>query len=117
MLAYKLAEVVCSTVGPDEEVVLLVRRVLECLDQIQDPGDALDLLPLIVHHDAFSILVSKHARGIISPAGMRSVIAKRFPFDAIRPWLEAASPGQLQTVCERVESGDFRGLRSILTLL
>ena len=116
ILAYHIAEAVCSSTGPDEDVVLLVRRILECLNQISDPGDALDLLPLIVHHDEFSVLVSKHARGVISPAGMRSVITKRFSFDAVRPWLEAASPEQLQAVCERLESNDFRGLRSILVL-
>jgi hypothetical protein len=116
MLAYKLAEAVCAATGSDEEVVPLVRRVLECLSQISDPGDALDLLPLIVHHDEFSVLVSKHARGLISPVGMRSVIAKRFSFDAVRPWLEAASLERLQAACERLESSDFRGLQSLLAL-
>ena len=116
ILAYKLAEAVCSSTGPDEDVMLLVRRILACLDQISDPEDALDLLPLIVYHDEFSVLVSKHARGVISPAGMRSVIAKRFSFDAVRPWLETASPERLQAVCERLESSDFRGLRSMLVL-
>ncbi len=116
VLAYKVAEAICSSTGSDEDVVLLVRRALECLNQIPDPGDVLDLLPLIVNHDEFSVLVSKHARGVISTAGMRSVIAKRFSFDAVRRWLETASPERLQAVCERVESSDFRGLRSMLVL-
>jgi len=114
ILAYKLAEAVCSCTGPDEDLVLLVRRVRECLNQISDPGDALDLLPLIVHHDEFSVLVSKHARGVISPAGMRSVIAKRFSFDAVGDWLESANPDRWQAVCQRVEASDFRGLLSML---
>ena len=113
-LAYMLAETICFSTKPDEDIVLLVRRVLECLSQISDPGDALDLLPLIVHHDEFSVLVSKHERGVISRTGMRSVIAKRFTFDAVRPWLESASLQQLQAACDRLESGDFRGLRSML---
>jgi hypothetical protein len=116
ILAYKLAETVCSMTGPDEDVQLFAGRVLDCLGQVSDPGDTLDLLPLIIHHDEFSVLVSKQARGLISPDGLRSVIAKRFAFDSVRSWLEGATPERLQSICGRLEANDFQGLQSLLVL-
>ena len=117
MLAYKLAEVVCGMTGPEEAVALFTRRVLQCVAQIADPGDILDLLPVIQHHDEFSVLVSKHVRGLITPSGMRSIIAKRFSFEALHPRLETASAEQLQAVCDLVESGEYQRLQTLLAVL
>jgi hypothetical protein len=59
-------------------------------DQVRDVDGVHDILPLIRHHEAFSLLISKHARGLISRSGFRSIVKKRFPSDSVRPWLEAA---------------------------
>ena len=113
-LAYDLAEAICSTQGPDEALELFVRRVLECARDLSDPGDIMDMLPLIRFQDEFTILVSKHARGVISRSGMQSVIAKHFQFAAVRERLAAASGGELTVVCDLLESGDYKRLHAQL---
>jgi len=67
-------------------------------------------------HEAFSVLISKHARELISRSGFRSIVKKRFPFDSVRPWLEAASLEQLVRLTELIELEDFVSLRSLLAL-
>jgi len=115
-LAHELATIVCGATGPDEDLAHFVRRVLECLTQISDPGEVLDLLPLIRFQDEFSVLVSKHHRGVISSAGMQSVIGKRFRWDQVRAGLERVDVEQLQDVCEYLEQGDYRRVRDLLLL-
>ena len=115
-LAHELASIVCGATGPDEDVALFVRRVLECLTQISDPDEVFDLLPLIRFQDEFAVLVSKHRRGIISPAGIQSVIAKRFRWDEVRAALAGADADQLQAICEYLEHGEYRRIRDSLLL-
>jgi hypothetical protein len=116
ILAYSLGESFCALQGDDEEASYFARRVLSCLAQVTDSDDVLDLLPLIRHHEAFALLISKYARGLIKPTGFRSVIKKRFTFDSVRPWLEGASLQHLNRLVEAVEQEDFVGLQSLLVL-
>ena len=61
-------------------------------------------------------MISKHARGLISHSGFKSIVKKRFPNDNVRPWLEAASLDQLVRLTELIEREDFVSLRSPLAL-
>lgn len=116
LLASQIGEAFCSLQRDDEEARHFATRVLGCVDQISEAGMVMDLLPLIHHHEAFSILVSKHARGLISRAGFRSIVKKRFTFDEVRPWLEEASTEQLAALMASIEASDFRLARSLLSL-
>lgn len=113
-LAFNLAEVFCGLDGPEADTKDYVSRVVACLDQVSDPDDVFDLIPLILHHDEFAILVSKHQRGLISSAGLQSIIAKRFRFTVHREWLGSASIGQLNALSQRIEGDDYRGAASVL---
>jgi hypothetical protein len=116
ILAYSIGESFCALQRDDEEASHFAARVLSCLNQVPDLEDVQDMLPLIRHHESFAVLISKHARGLISPIGFKSIVKKRFTFDAIRPWLEEASHERLTRLAEMIEREDFVGLRSLLTL-
>ena len=116
VLAYRLGEAFCVLQADDEEAAHFASRILGCLDQVPDVDGVHDILPLIRHHEAFSVLISKHVRGLISRSGFKSIVKKRFPFDTVRPWLEAASPEQLVRLTELIEREDFVSLRSLLAL-
>jgi hypothetical protein len=116
MLVYLIGESFCSLQCDEEEARHFATRVLACIDQISEPDVVIDLLPLIRHHEDFSILVSKHARGQISRAGFRSIVKKRFTFDDVRSWLESASNEQLAELIDAIEGSDFRRARSRLSL-
>jgi hypothetical protein len=105
----------CAQAG-DEEARRFTNRVVKCLDQVSDLGDVQDMLPLIQHHEVFAVLISKYARGLISPNGFRSIVSKRFTFATVRPWLEQASHERLARLAELVEREDFVGLRALLAL-
>jgi hypothetical protein len=107
ILAYKLCEFVCGATGPDEDLSHFVHRSLRCMEQLSDPGDVLDMLPLIWHHDAFSTLVAKHRRGLISSAGMQSIISKRFAFEEHREWLQSARLDDLEALIALVEADEY----------
>jgi len=115
-LVYLMSESLCSLQRDEEEACHFATRVLACIEQVDEPDVVIGLLPLIRHHEDFSILVSKHARGRISRAGFRSIVKKRFAFDAVRSWLEGASNDQLAALMEAVEASDFRRARSQLSL-
>ncbi len=116
VLAYRLGEAFCVLQADDEEAAHFASRILGCLDQVTDVDGVHDILPLIRQHEAFSVLISKHARGLISRSGFRSIVKKRFPSDSVRPWLEAASLEQLVRLTELIEREDFVSLRSLLAL-
>jgi len=83
---------------------------------VPDLEDGQDILPLIRHHEAFAVLISKQARGLVSRAGFKPIVKKRFTFDSVRPWREEASLEQLARLAELVEREDFVSLRSLLAL-
>ena len=116
ILAYRLGEAFCALQADDEEAAHFASRIIGCLDQVPDVDGVHDILPLIRQHEAFSVLISKHARGLISRSGFKSVVKKRFTFDSVRPWLEAASLEQLVRLTELIEREDFVSLRSLLAL-
>jgi hypothetical protein len=116
MLVYLIGESFCSLQRDEEEARHFATRVLACIDQISEPDVVIDLLPLIRHHEDFSILVSKHSRGRISRAGFRSAVKKRFPFDDVRSWLEGASNELLAELTDAIERSDFQRARSLLSL-
>jgi hypothetical protein len=116
MLAFSIGEGFLALQGDDEQARLFARRVLSCLDRLADVEEVQDMLPLIRHHEAFAVLISKYARGLISPNGFRSIVRKRFAFDSVRPWLEQASHDRLARLAELIEREDFVGLRSLLAL-
>jgi hypothetical protein len=116
ILAYSIGEAFSALQGDDEESRLFAKRVVSCLEQMSDAEEVQDLLPLIRHHDAFAVLISKFARGLISPSGFRSIVRKRFTFDSVRPWLEQASHERLARLAELIEQEDFVGLRSLRAL-
>jgi hypothetical protein len=116
VLAYLIGESFCSLHRDEEEARLFATRVLACVDQILEPNAIVDILPLLRQHEDFSVLVSKYARGLISRAGFRSIVKKRFAFDEVRPWLENASNDQLAALMNTIEASDFRRARSLLSL-
>lgn len=116
ILAYSIGEFFCVLQADDEEAGHFARRVLSCLEQVPDVEEVQDILPLIRHHEAFAILISKHARGLISRTGFKSIVQKRFTFDSVRPWLEEASLEQLARLADVIEREDFVGLRSLLVV-
>ena len=116
ILAYLLGESFCALQADDEEAGHFASRVLSCLQQVPDVEEVQDILPLIRHHEAFAVLISKHARGLISRTGFKSIVRKRFTFDSVRPWLEEASLEQLTRLADGIEREDFVGLRSLLLL-
>ena len=115
-MAYAIGESFCALQADDEEAGHFAVRILSCLDQVPDVEDVQDILPLIRQHEAFSVLISKYARGLISRAGFKSIVRKRFTFDSVRPWLEEASQEQLARLAELIEREDFVSLRSLLAL-
>ena len=116
ILAYRLGEAFCVLQADDEEAAHFASRIIGCLDQLPDVEGVHDMLPLIRQHEAFSVLISKHARGLISRSGFKSIVKKRFTSDSVRPWLEAASLEQLVRLTELIEREDFVSLRSLLAL-
>jgi hypothetical protein len=112
ILAFQLAEAICGMTGPEEDLRLFIQRVLRCIDQLHDPDDTLDMLPPIRQLDSFSILVSKHARGVMTAPALRSVIAKRFRFDQHRQWLESAA--WPRNCLKRLEEDDYEGAQRLL---
>jgi hypothetical protein len=116
ILAYSIGESFCALQADDEEAGHFARRVLSCLQQLPDAEEVQAILPLIRHHEAFAILISKHARGLISRNGLKSIVRKRFPFDGVRLWLEEASLEQLARLADVIEREDFVSLRSLLVL-
>ena len=116
LLALNIGEAFCRFQDDDEVAHLFARRILRCLDQVSDLEDVVDLLPAITHHDRFAIIVSKHARGLISRPGFRSVVSKTFTFDVVRPWLEEASPDRLVAFVDAIEKEQFQAARSMLLL-
>ncbi len=116
LLAYSIAESLSALQGDDEEFSHFVARLLRCFEQVADRENIQDILPLIRHHEAFSILISKFARGLISENGFKSIIRKRFPFDEVRPWLEEASLSSLSRLAEAIEREDFARVRSLIAL-
>ena len=116
ILAYSIGESFCTLQADDEEAGHFASRVLSCLQQLQDVEGVQAILPLIRHHEPFAILISKHMRGLISRAGFKSIVRKRFPFDGVRPWLEEASLEQLTRLADVIEREDFVSLRSLLGL-
>jgi hypothetical protein len=116
ILAYRLGEAFCVLQADDEEAAHFASRIIGCLDQVPDVDGVHDILPLIRHPEAFSLLISKHARGLISSSGFKSIVRKRFTSDSVRPWLEAASLEQLMHLTELIEREDFVTLRSLLAI-
>ena len=116
ILAYRLGEAFCVLHADDEEAAHFASRIIGCLDQLPDVEGVHDMLPLIRQHEAFSVLISKHARGLISRSGFKSIVKKRFTSDSVRPWLEAASLEQLIRLTELIEREDFVSLRSLLAI-
>lgn len=114
ILAYSIGESFCALQADDEEAGHFASRVLRCLQQVPDVEEVQNILPLIRHHEAFAILISKHARGLISRPGFRSIVQKRFPFDHVRSWLEEASLERLARLADTIEREDFVSLRSLL---
>jgi hypothetical protein len=114
VLAYTLSDAVCSLLGPEEDVRLLVDRVLTCLEQLKDTNAVLDLLPLIRRHDRFSVLVSKYDRGLISRTGIESAMTKSFPSAASLPWLLAATQSELVELSALIEADDYKAVRSFV---
>jgi hypothetical protein len=115
-LAYSIGESFCALQADDEEASHFASRVLSCLKQVPDVEEVQNILPLIRHHEAFTILISKHARGLISRTGFKSIIRKRFTFDSVRSWLEEASLERLTRLADTIEREDFVSLRSLLVL-
>jgi len=116
ILAYSIGESFCALQADDEEAGHFASRVLSCLQQVPDVEEVQDILPLIRHHEAFAVLISKHARGLISRTGFKSIVRKRFKFDSVRPWLEEASLDQLARLADVIERENFVSLRSLLVL-
>lgn len=115
-MAYLIGESFCVLPADDEEAGHFASRVLGCLQQVPDVEEVQLILPLIRHHEPFAVLISKHARGLISRTGFRSIVRKRFTFDGVRPWLEEASLEQLARLADAIEREDFVSLRSLLVL-
>jgi hypothetical protein len=116
ILAYSIGEFFCQIDADDEEAGHFASRVLSCLRQVPDVEEVQGILPLIRHQEAFAVLISKHARGLISRTGFKSIVRKRFTFDSVRPWLEEASLEQLARLADVIEREDFVSLRSLLVL-
>ena len=116
ILAYSIGEFFCALQADDEEAGHFASRGVSCLHQVPEVEDVQDILPLIRHYEAFAVLISKHARGLISRTGFKSIVRKRFPFDSVRPWLEDASLEQLVRLADVIEREDFASLRSLLVL-
>ena len=116
VLAYSIGEFFCALQADDEEAGHFASRVLSCLQQVPDVEEVHNILPLIRHHEAFAVLISKHARGLISRTGFKSIVRKRFTFDGVRPWLEEASLERLARLADVIEREDFVSLRSLLVL-
>ena len=116
ILAYSIGESFCALQADDEEAGHFASRVISCLQQVPEVEEVQDILPLIRHHEAFAVLISKYARGLISRTGFKSIVRKRFTFDSVRPWLEEASLERLARLAELIEREDFVSLRSLLVL-
>jgi hypothetical protein len=114
-VAYRIAEHICGLTGPDQDLTNYVRRVLACLAQIGEPGEALDILPLIWQHHEFSGLIAKHASGLISRAGMQSAFAKRFPSNEHRSWLARATTEQLSALSKLLDTEEYLLVHQLLT--
>jgi hypothetical protein len=116
ILAYRLGEAFCVLQADDEAAAHFASRIIGCLDQVPDVDGVHDMLPLIRQHEAFSVLISKHARGLISRSGFKSIVKKRFTADGVRPWLEAATLEQLVRLTELIEREDFVSLHALLAI-
>ncbi|HJQ12598.1 MAG TPA: hypothetical protein VJ840_16315 [Gemmatimonadaceae bacterium] len=115
-LAFLIGQSFCAFQQDGEEARLFATRVLHCLEQVNEPDAVIDLLPLIRHHEDFSILVKKYQRGLISRSGFRSIVQKRFTFDDVRFWLAEASIDQLESLVGAIENSEFALARPLLAL-
>jgi len=115
-LAFLIGESFCAFQHDEEEAKLFATRVLHCLEQVREPEGVMDLLPLIRHHEDFSILVKKYQRGLISRTGFRSIVKKRFKFEEVRSWLADASIEHLESLVDAIENSEFILARSLLAL-
>jgi hypothetical protein len=106
-LFWRLAYLLESTPADDEALRRMAGRLVACLGSTASPADTFELLPMVLDQDRFCAIVAKHRRGVISRTGFLSVLAESgYPAHA-KLWLEHADAAALDTLCERLEAGEY----------
>jgi hypothetical protein len=106
-LFWRLAYLVESTPADDAALRALAGRLVTCLASTASPADTFELLPIVLDQERFCAIVDRHRRGVISRTGFLSVLAESgYPAHA-KLWLEHADGAALDTLCERLEAGEY----------
>ena len=84
-----------------------IRRIVASLDRTGSAATTHELLPVLVDQPRFCIIARKYQAGQVSRTGFLSVIAESGYPGHIKLWLQHASPIALETLCQRLEAGEY----------
>ena len=89
-----------------------VRRIVTSLNRTQSASTTHELLPLLIDQPRFCIIARKYEAGRVSRTGFLSVIAESGYPSHIKLWLQHASLTALETLCQRLEAGEYKTVAS-----
>ena len=83
------------------------RRIVTCLDQTLSASITHELFAVLLDQRRFCIIARKYQAAQVSRTGFLSVIAESGYPGHIKLWLQHASPRALETLCQRLEAGEY----------
>ena len=83
------------------------RRFVLSLERTRSAATTHELLPLLIDQPRLCIIARKYQAGRVSRTGFLSVIAESGYPGHIKLWLQHARPASLETLCQRLEAGEY----------
>ena len=84
-----------------------VRRIIVSLERTRSAATTHELLPVLIDQRRLCIIARKYRAGQVSRTGFLSVIAESGYPGHIKLWLQHAPAAALETLCQRLEAGDY----------